>query len=1061
MTVRVQLLGGFDVNVGGEQVPAAAWSRRHAARLVKLLALTELHRLHRERVMEALWPGRPPSAAAPRLHKAAHFARRALESAHQPDALPTRGDLVLLFPDAEVEVDVEQFLRAGRRALAAGTVGDAAAALERYGGELLPEDLYEPWTDDARTAVETVHRDLLRQAERWEDLVAADPADEDAHLALARAHARKGNRRAALLQLERLEQALRRELGTTPSAAAQELRRELEAPAASSAPTAGSRPAPAATVERTRRLFGRRDVGDTIRARLDEVAAGRGGVVVLTGPPGVGKSTLLDLTAAVARERGFRYGRGTASAVEGPWPYAPVLEAFGELCRAHPALLDGLDDGFRTEIERAMSGREMHWSGESGHQRLFVAAAELVRLAASDHGLLLVVDDVHEADQASLRLLHYLGRCVTTEPVLIALSHRPLTDGPTREVLDSMLTRGGRRVEVPPLDDAAVRRLVEAEQPDLDAEAAARIVEVSAGIPFTARELARTRATTESASVLPPLPADVLVTFRRVALLGTTFSTDELLALAEGGEEAAYRQLQEASAALVVEPDEPAGHRFRHSLLRDALLEQLPASLQVAERRLVAERLAAIGAAPSRVAHQFIAAGRHARAVPFVLSAVETAGALGAYRDALVLIDGVRRQADGEPLARLLSRRGDLLMAMGDPRAIEAYRDALPVTTGIEHRLVRARLSRAATTAGDMDTARAAIAGLELEGDAADGPILVARGHLAYFDNDVDAAWSIASQARDMLTYAADDWHLADLVGLQGMIAHHRGELFARFPMELRRTQGQQRLATTVFDAHLCVAEYVLYGEVPYADVIAQAEDLRRQAHEAGALRGVAFASALIGEAALLMGDLERAERDLREAAELHRDIDASSGEALCLQRLAEVRLHQGDHEGAQRLLDQALPLARWSLVGKHLIQRLYGTMIACAPDPAAAMLVVDQAEDVVAEVDQCLFCDVILAVPAAIACARVGELDRARRHIAKAEHSASRWTGTAWRAAVVEAQAHLARAEGDPEESRRLFGVAAGLFERAGHTRDVARCRTEADGPASPERRPVAASPG
>jgi tetratricopeptide (TPR) repeat protein len=291
-----------------------------------------------------------------------------------------------------------------------------------------------------------------------------------------------------------------------------------------------------------------------------------------------------------------------------------------------------------------------------------------------------------------------------------------------------------------------------------------------------------------------------------------------------------------------------------------------------------------------------------------------------------------------------------------------------------------------------------------------------------------------------MLTLVDDSWHLADLVGLQGLIAHQRGELFERFPREMRRTQGKQRLATTVFDAHLCVAEYLLYGPVPYADVIAQAEDLRRKALDAGALRGVAFAAALVGEATLLMGDLDAAERELTEAAELHRDVDAPAGEALCLQRLAEVRLARGDREGAQEYLDRALPLARWSLVSMHLMQRLYGTMINCAPDPVAARRVVEQAEAVIAETDSCMLCDVMFAVPAAIACADVGDLEQARSYLATADASAARWDGTAWRAAALEARAHLARAEGQEAEYVRLLTRAGGLFERAGHSRDAAR---------------------
>ena len=192
-----------------------------------------------------------------------------------------------------------------------------------------------------------------------------------------------------------------------------------------------------------------------MRARLDRALAGRGGSLVMVGPAGVGKSALLDLAVAVARRRGFRAGRGSAAAVEGPWPYAPVLEALGDLCRRHPALLDGLADHYRAEIDRALSGRELGWSGESGHQRLFVAAAELVRLAAAGHGLLLVVDDVHEADEASMRLLHYLARCAWTEPVLVLLAGRPLAGSPAEPLVDSLVSRDpGACVAVRPLPPA-------------------------------------------------------------------------------------------------------------------------------------------------------------------------------------------------------------------------------------------------------------------------------------------------------------------------------------------------------------------------------------------------------------------------------------------------------------------------------------------------------------------------------------------------------------------------------------------------------------------------------
>ena len=394
------------------------------------------------------------------------------------------------------------------------------------------------------------------------------------------------------------------------------------------------------------------------------------------------------------------------------------------------------------------------------------------------------------------------------------------------------------------------------------------------------------------------------------------FTTDELIALSGGDEDTGYDQLEAALSAGVVETSD-AGYRFRHALVRERFIETIPANRRAEAWREVAERICQLGGPPSRMAHLFVAAGLPSRAVPYALRAMETAGALGAYRDGLGMIEAVREHAGPDELPRLLARRGDLLNALGDPGAVAAYQEAVAVTTGTDHRLVRARLARAAAFAGELEISREALAGLEVEGDAADGPILLSRGNLAYFSGDLDTAWEIANQGRAFLNSPDDPWQFMDLISLQGLVLHNRGEWFERFRMELRRTRGKQRLATALFDAHLCVAEYLLYGPVPYQEVIEESEDLLRHADRAGALRGVAFARALMGEAALLMGDLDRAERELVEAVDLHRDVDAPAGEAHSLQRLAEVRLEQGDKEEARRLLERALP-HRALVGGRH-----------------------------------------------------------------------------------------------------------------------------------------------
>lgn len=1039
MHVAITLLGGFRVSVDGEPVRPEAWSRRSAVALVTLLALARDRRLHREQVVDALWPDVSPADAGPRLHKAAHFARRALGEATSGVVL--RGDVVTLLPDDEVEVDAVVLERRARAALEAGDAAAARAVAESWGGDLLPQDLYEPWTEAPRERLRALHVDLLRLAGRWAEVLELDPTDEEAHLAVARRLARAGDVRGALRDLERLDRALRTELGTAPGPEVARLRASLQA--AVGRQRRGDRPDGA--------LVGRRDAVATVRRALARAQGGRGGTVLVTGPTGVGKSALLTLGIRQALEEGWRVGRGAASSLDGPWAYAAVLEALADLCRRHPAILDGLDDAYREEIDHALAGRPLEWTGESAHQRLFVAAAELVRLAATGHGLLLVVDDLHEADEASVRLLHYLARCAVDSPVLLLLSTRASPGAWLPAAVASLLSRGaGTRVDLAPLTLEEAGELLAEHHPDLDRATVARLWEVSGGLPFGLLEGAAARADDDGSSpaavggTLAGLPATARALVLRLAVLGPEATSDDLLALAEPDADGAPGDgaIDATLDAMVLVPTD-VGYRFRHEAVREAVLAEMPPHRRQALHREVADRLAAVGAAPARVARHLVAGGDAAGAAPYVTRAVGTLGALGAYPDALELVDAVLEHTSGDERGTLLARRGDLLMAMGRPEAAAAYRAAIPLISGVDERLARARLSRSACFQGDYETAAAVIDGLGLLGDAADGPILVARGNVAYFTGDAEAAWEAASLARRELSGVDDPWQYVDLVSLQGLIAHNRGDWFGRLRLELRQTLGSPDLAVALFDAHLCVAELFLYGPEPYAEVVELARGLRERAERFGALRAVAFATALIGEAAFLMGDLQLAERELGRAVELHREVASTSGEAHSLQRLADVRLAQGDREEARRLLQRALPLARWSLISMHLLQRVYGTMILAAPDPEAARAVVDRADATLCDIDRCPFCDIMLEVPAAIACADAGDVEEARRRLAESERIARRWEGSAWAGAIAEARAHLALAEGGPSAAGRLLAEAAALFDDAGQVVDAARCRS------------------
>ena len=229
MTLTIRLLGPFRAEVDGRAVPDDCWSRRDAASLVKLLALRSDRRLHREQVMDLLWPGLSEPEAAPRLHKAAHFARRSLGRA---DAVVLRDQMVALLPGVPVTVDADDFEQAAAQALATGSADAAANVLDRYPADPLPADVYADWAREPRERLLALRSRLLRRARRWAQLIELDPMDERAHLELMRDLANSGDPTAALDQFAILERILRRELGTPPSDEARRLRDEIEQGAA-------------------------------------------------------------------------------------------------------------------------------------------------------------------------------------------------------------------------------------------------------------------------------------------------------------------------------------------------------------------------------------------------------------------------------------------------------------------------------------------------------------------------------------------------------------------------------------------------------------------------------------------------------------------------------------------------------------------------------------------------------------------------------------------------------------------------------------------------------------
>lgn len=1049
MQCRVALLGGFGVAVRGREIPAEAWRHRRALELVKMLALARNHRLAAEQVIDLLWPDLSPQAGGANLRKAAHFARTVLGSA---DAVVLSDGVAALFPGGGLEVDVEEFERAVDAATR--TQDDAAwrEALRLYGGDVLPDDRYDEWAAGPRERLRLKHLEGLRRLGMWERLAQEEPLDEEAHRGLMRMWLDRGNRHAAVREFDRLQDLLLRELGVRPSPETIALWREIKK-------------APPALPVATTPLVGREVEIERALGRWDEARSGRGGVVLVSGEAGIGKTRLCEELARAARADGAVVVVGAAQTEEASSPFAAILTTLDAAFAEHPALAGALgpDTRGRVAVPAAESGR-LSWLEAAmpgvERQRMFSSVAQTVTTAATEHGLMLVLEDLHHADDGSLQLLTYLGRIAPYHRVLLVLSHRSEPLVPELAVLRSTLLGDPR------CTDLRLARLAPDAVADLVAAASAgraskatveSIWRLGEGNPFYCEELAAATDADGSSRVperlyevvtarLDRLGRPVREALQRVAVAEDRFTADEFVAVVGVDDATAFEYLDQAILAGVID-EHGMGYRFRHALLRRALERSLPRHRRRRIHAEMAERLGATGSDPARVAYHLAEAGQAGATGPWLEKAALQAAALGAYGDALRLATDASAQAAApDDLARLLALRADLLYVTGDPAAITAYDIALakaPAETRPRLSLMKAR---ALLATGDIEGAGRTAD--QVQPVTAEDRIAsaVVRGLVTWAGGAVDMAEEAAWAARDLAMESGHTAGLGEASELLGLVAHSRGQWRERVRYELNDTARRpEAVASSVFDAHLCLAEYLLYGQQPYDQVIEFATDLRTTAVRSGAGRGEAFATCLLGEAELLSGRLDRAQDHLERAARLHEVVAASAGQALSLQRLAEAALAVGDAQRATILLEEAERVSQGSTLERHLLGKVYGTMVQAQRDPRRAMTVVDRAEARMSDQPLCEPCAMGFFVAAATATARAGDLVRAHGYLARAERVSAHWPGGGWHAAVLEARAAVTAAEGDADAATRLLEQAAATFDRAGQRLDAERCRRAA----------------
>ncbi len=488
-------------------------------------------------------------------------------------------------------------------------------------------------------------------------------------------------------------------------------------------------------------FVGRARTLERLSRALDSALAGRGRLVLLAGEPGIGKTRTAEEIGRVARERGARFQLGRCFEAEGApafWPWLQLLRALVSASseeRLRGAL--GHDAATLAQLVPELQGRlpasaqPAGLEGEQARFRLFDSLCGFLRRSAQQAPLVLVFDDLHWADEASLRALEFLAPELRSAALLVIGTFRDVEvrrDHPLSRLLGALAREPAcERIGLRGLERDEVGALVAAVAGTAPSPAWTRTVhEMTEGNPFFVFELARllgeesdpgARAQHASALELPQsvrdaigrrldgLSAECNDVLRTASVLGRAFDVALLGRVTALAPEELLDRLGEALAAhVLVEREDRAGHyAFAHALVRQTLYAELRAPQRVRLHRRAAEALEGILAASdepplSEIAHHYFEAatgGVAEQAVAAAVRAAERAHGLLAYEESARLYEqALEALAIAAPEDSL--RRFELLAGAGSEHAAagarEAARASFRAAAGIARGLGRADL---------------------------------------------------------------------------------------------------------------------------------------------------------------------------------------------------------------------------------------------------------------------------------------------------------------------------------------------------------------------------------
>jgi len=666
--LRVRLLGGLAV----EGVPVLSLGSRKARAVLRRLAVAAGGYVAVEDLVDSAWPEGAPVRAADQLAVLVSRLRGVVGA----ERLPRHPAGYALRADWLDTAALREHVQAAEAALARGdqsaALTEGRLAVELLLGPLLPEDESESVLEE-RTAVERLaararlvtSEAALRSGSAWEALEQAsrsredDPYDEAALRLHLRALAATSRPAVAVTTYLEAAALLRDELGTEPEPATQQvyldLLREEPVPRDS-----GPRPAPA--------LAGREKELRRLQDAWTAAAAGSASLVVVEGPAGIGKSTLLGAFQQQLDPPALTL-RAAPDVLGAELPLQPVLDALrvalsdvdvdvDTALGADRELLAPLVGQARTPTSTASTFAAV--TTGAGRAVLLAALEALVGRLGEQRPVLLLVDDAHLTDETTTHLLHRCTREGTGHRLLVVAAARPDEGQPWH----------GDRLALGGLERSAVAQVVGEKRAD---ELWAR----SGGHPLFLSELARHEGDQPPASVLAAVAGrcagtdEVAETLRAAAVLGAPDDLALLTAVRGVGREEVLSHL-EAGVRQALLAEDSHGFAFAHAMFREAFAAGVGPTRAAALHLDAAHELSRRRTAdPMRVAHHADLGGDPNLAARSLTTAAQLASQRYEHGEAANLLD---RAVDLEDTPDRRLARARVLLVLG--RYAEAERDA-------------------------------------------------------------------------------------------------------------------------------------------------------------------------------------------------------------------------------------------------------------------------------------------------------------------------------------------------------------------------------------------------